>query len=141
MTLESIRFEDRYDDPLRDEIVDLLRATAVVDDAGGPRPHVWDNIEAAISARDTLPAPRPISTARRRRARRTIGRVAAIAAAVSFVGGAALAALGPLASREAAPDPVPTATAAPPSLATEAQRASEHPGAQIVQLTNPDGTC
>lgn len=147
MTLESIRFEDRYDDPLREELVDLLRATAAVDDTDGPRPHVWDHIEAAISegeadrtASATLPPPTPISTVRRRRARRTIGRVAAIAAAVSFVAGAALAALGPLASHEATPDHAPTPDVSPPSVETEARRAADHPGAQIVQLTNPDGT-
>jgi hypothetical protein len=146
MTVESIRFEDRYDDPLRDELVDLLRATAAVDATDGPRPHVWDHIEAAISERDVddtvagaLPAPTPIAGARRRRARRTIGRVAAIAAAVSFVGGAALAALGPLSSRDPAPRPAPSPDVSPPSVETEARRAADRPGARIVQLTDAEG--
>jgi hypothetical protein len=82
--------------------------------------------------------PTPISAARRRRARRTIRRVAAIAATVGLVGGAAFAALGPLSRREAAPRPAST-PGSPPSVETEARRAADLPGAQIVQLTNAEG--
>jgi 2-oxoglutarate dehydrogenase E2 component (dihydrolipoamide succinyltransferase) len=147
MTVESI---DGYADELRDELLELLRATARHHDPHGPRPHVWEHIQAAIAPRHravpaapTGPAAArpviPIGSARRVRARRPIGRVAAIAAAVATLGGLAYAGLAPGVDDTPAPVSESAPDATPDPLAEAARRATQEAGAQVVHLTTGDG--
>ena len=139
MTAESL---DSYADELRDELLDLLRATATLPDDDGPRPHVWAQIEAAIADPERPEgAPVPITAARRRRARRSVGRVAAIAAAVTLLGGIAYAGLASLSEddRSGAPTAESLPDAGTGSVEAAARRAAEQAGALVVRLTSDDG--
>ncbi len=140
MTVRPIDGRDTSprDDPLRTELVELLEAAGAHHDEQGPRAHVWEQIEAAISERPRPSAtPTPIATARRRRARRTIVRIAAIAAAVSSVGGLAYAGLASSGDEGAAP--VPAAAPGADAVERAARDASEQADALLVTLTGGDG--
>jgi hypothetical protein len=139
MTTDSL---DVYADELRDELLDLLRATAMLSDDDGPRPHVWAQIEAAITdpeRRGRVPV--SITAARRRRARRSVGRVTAIAAAITLLGGIAYAGLAPSSDEDRAVAPTTEALpdAGSGSVEAAARRATQQAGAEVVRLTSEDG--
>jgi hypothetical protein len=114
----------------------------MLSDDDGPRPHVWAQIEAAITdpeRRGRVPV--SITAARRRRARRSVGRVAAIAAAIALLGGIAYAGLAPSSDEDRAVAPTTEALpdAGAGSVEAAARRATQQAGAEVVRLTSEDG--